>query len=274
MLPCLRRPLPFLFCLSVAFNQPALAWTHVAPPLLTLAQTQPPGTGRLTTMNAALDEIQRLWDSTQPPTGMFSANWHVESILSALRDGSAAGAKIQTNAARTALSQAGARAVDLAFLDLFDAVAAAQLGQHTELTRLVQGIGQGAYAAPLRPVTQFLQAYQRPQAAPQTKPTPPTKPGGSLVPGNYSCWLERPGLYGTRNDEPRGTLTLKTNGTYVYMGKSGTFRYNASSGVITFTGGYFTNPTPEQTSWIRHQKTAQIDIHWAYANDWSCGMNL
>ncbi|WP_188973336.1 hypothetical protein [Deinococcus aerolatus] len=247
--------------------------------LLKVAQTAAPAatptsTSRPTTMNSALDHIQRLWDSTQPPTGMFSANWHVENIIYTLRSGSPAGVRIQTNAARTALSQSGTRAVDLAFLNLLDAVAAAQLGQRPELTKLLEGISQGAYAVPLRPVSQFLQAYQLPKAAPPAVPTPAAGPGGTLVPGDYSCWLERPGPNGTRSDVPRGTLTLRTNGTYTYMGKSGTFRYNAASGVVTFTAGYFTNPTPERTSWIRHQKTAQIDIHWAYANDWSCGMNL
>lgn len=268
--PGLRRSLLLLSCLSFAAGQPALAWTPVRTPLLALAQTP----GRPTTMNSALDEIQRLWDSTQPPTGMFSANWHVENIIYTLRSGTPGGVSIQTNAARTALSQSGARAVDLTFLNLLDAVAAAQLGQRPELTKLLEGLSQSASAAPLRPLTQFLQAYQLPKAAPPAAPTPAARPGGTLVPGDYSCWLERPGLSGTRNDEPRGTLTLRTNGTYTYMGKAGTFRYNANNGVVTFTGGYFTNPTPERTSWIRHQKTAQIDIHWAYANDWSCGMNL
>lgn len=90
--------------------------------------------------------------------------------------------------------------------------------------------------------------------------------------GNYSCWLERPGINGTRNDVPRGTLALKTNGTYTYMEKGGTYRYNAQTGLLVFTSGFFINPVPERTTFIKHPRTAQIDIHWAYANDWSCGM--
>lgn len=172
---CLTLP---LFCsLSFAAGQPALAWAPVRSPLLALAQTQGPGTSRLTTMSSALDEIQRLWDSTQPPTGMFSASWHVENIFYALRSGSPGGVRIQTNAARISLSESGGRDVDLTFLNLLDAVAAAQLGQRPELTRILQGISQGAYAAPLRPVIQFLQAHSSQKVTAASAPAPVPAPG-------------------------------------------------------------------------------------------------
>ncbi|WP_108913033.1 hypothetical protein [Deinococcus ficus] len=233
-----------------------------------------PAAARVTSMTAALNEAQRLWKATQPATTMFSTNWHVEQILYSLRSTNAEGARVQLSAARAALPKTGARAVDAAFLDLLDGFVAAQLGQRAALDKSLGALRRGPYAAPLSTLTAFLSTYQPPKAAAPPAPAPATRPGGPLVPGDYSCWLERPGLNGARNDVPRGTLSLKANGTYSYMGKAGTYRYNAQSGVLTFTGGPFTNPTPERTTFLKHKTTAQIDLHWAYANDWSCGKNL
>lgn len=233
-----------------------------------------PAATRVTSMSAALNETQRLWSATRPATTMFSTNWHVEQILYSLRSGNAQGARVQVSAARAAQPGAGGRPVDAAVLDLLDGFVAAQLGQRAALDKSLSALARSPYAAPLAALTEFLRTYQPPKAAAPPAPAPATRPGGPLVPGDYSCWLERPGLNGARNDVPRGTLSLKANGTYAYMGKAGTYRYNAQSGVLTFTGGPFTNPTPERTTFLRHRTTAQIDLHWAYANDWSCGKNL
>lgn len=253
---------------------PAAAPVRAATPAPAGPAVRLPVAARVTTMAAALNETQRLWAATGPETSMFSTNWHVEQILYSLRNASAQGARVQVTAARAALPKSGGRAVDAAFLDLLDGFVAAQLGQRAALDRSLISLTGGPYAAALKSLTDFLRTYQPPKAAAAPTPAPATRPGGPLVPGDYSCWLERPGLYGARNDVPQGTLSLKANGTYAYMGKTGTYRYNAQSGVLTFTGGPFTNPTPERTTFLRHRTTAQIDLHWAYANDWSCGKNL
>lgn len=118
---------------------------------------------------------------------------------------------------------------------------------------------------------------QKPQApAPASASTAAAgtgAPGGPLVGGAYSCWLKRPSLSGIRQDQPKGTLNLRTDGTYTYMERGGTYRYDPGTGVLRFTGGFFADDT-NTTTFIRYETTAQLDIHWGYANDWSCGINL
>ncbi|MFC4425216.1 hypothetical protein [Deinococcus navajonensis] len=280
LLPALQSYAQVITSYARPASTPAASTTAGAKP--TPPQTASPAATKpglsltarpVTTMTAALNETERLWASTGPSRAMFSTHWHVEQILYDLRQQNPAGAKVQISAARKALTTPQNQ-TDRAFLDLLDAFAAAQQGNRTQVTQALSALTGSPHRQALQPLTDFLSTYQPPKATATPAPVASAKPGGPLVAGNYSCWLERPGLNGSRNDVPRGTLTLRTNGTYTYMGKAGAYRYNAQTGVLTFTAGFFANPVPERTTFLKHTKTAQIDIHWAYANDWSCGINL
>ena len=147
-------------------------------------------------------------------------------------------------------------------------------------------------AAPAAPAAAPAAAPVRPAAAPAapTAPAPvpapaaPAKPatpgwGGALVPGSYACtydYWSGAGAYRRMVSDPKGSLTLRADGTYRRLDNGGTGRYayDAGTGEIRWLTGPMAEMKPERTRFRRNQRTAQIDIRLTGVYEWSCGINL
>ena len=94
----------------------------------------------------------------------------------------------------------------------------------------------------------FILNYKRVRAAgagPVQAPAPAPAAAGPVAPiaGKYGCTqsIWHPSGY---EIEQRGFITLGANGSYHYaMGTAGRWRYDATKGVTTFTGGYMDGAT-------------------------------
>lgn len=95
--------------------------------------------------------------------------------------------------------------------------------------------------------------------------------GGALEFGDYVCDY-RPNLNSAR--QGKGTVTLLAGGQYRYLGGRGRYRYDAKTGSVTWLSGPLADRRPERTTYRRNERTAQLDIRFGLANEWSCGHNL
>ncbi|GLC27543.1 hypothetical protein [Roseisolibacter agri] len=130
-------------------------------------------------------------------------------------------------------------------------------------------------AAPVAPA-----APAAPAPAPAAPATPATPAwGGALVLGSYACtydYWSGAGAYRRMVSDPKGSLTLRADGTYRRLDNGGTGRYayEAATGEIRWLTGPMAAMKPERTRFRRNQRTAQIDIRLSGVYEWSCGIDL
>ena len=114
-------------------------------------------------------------------------------------------------------------------------------------------------------------------ASSASNPKPAPVAGGRLVPGEYPCTRNVWDYAEKRSQvEYKGVLTLYPNGTYkVYEnGDLGRYTYNASTGAMRFTGGYFDNGNPVSASFTNNGRTSQLAITIKTGSgdlNWGCG---
>lgn len=100
-----------------------------------------------------------------------------------------------------------------------------------------------------------------------------TAPSNALFYGDFVC---RNSFYTGSLQPSLGILSLKAGGAYTFRGMAGRYKYNASSGQITWTSGYLAEDE-NTTKFKRGNTTAQIDISFHTASgdlNWGCGTNL
>jgi tetratricopeptide (TPR) repeat protein len=105
----------------------------------------------------------------------------------------------------------------------------------------------------------------------RTTPYETAASSGMLVLGDYACDY-RPNLNSPR--QQKGTVSLLAGGQYRYLDEKGSFRYDRTTGAITWLSGPLADRSPERTTYRRNQRTTQLDIRFGPANEWSCGHNL
>jgi hypothetical protein len=89
------------------------------------------------------------------------------------------------------------------------------------------------------------------------------KKGGSLVYGDYVLTLDYWDVPQRRMvHQQKGFFTLNPNGTYQYMGTTGKYSYNASTGVVIWQGGPFQNMGKNTTTFQRNKTTCEIDFEY------------
>ena len=103
-----------------------------------------------------------------------------------------------------------------------------------------------------------------------------SKPGGPLFFGNYTCdYMQYQGAGALVAYKPvyKGYFKLNANGTYRWLdnGQTGRYKYDATTGKITWLSGYFANAKPVKSVYQPGEKVASIRIEMVKDYTWGCG---
>lgn len=93
------------------------------------------------------------------------------------------------------------------------------------------------------------------------------KPAAVITPGVYGC-SSKAWSGGQWSFTPRGSFTLRADGTYSQTNAGGRYTYDAAQNVINFIGGFFgnSNATGKVVS------SSQIDITFSDTYWWTCAL--
>ena len=96
--------------------------------------------------------------------------------------------------------------------------------------------------------------------------------------GNYNCdymQYQGAGAIVAYKAVPKGYFRLNANGTYRWLddGETGKYKYDATTGKITWLSGYFANSQPVNTIYKPGEKVASIRIEMKKDYTWGCGCN-
>ena len=129
-----------------------------------------------------------------------------------------------------------------------------------------------------REVAAARDAWRQKVEAKQPKTTPPAPapaPGGALVYGNYVCsetvW-NGPNANPQFRPEYRGYFELKSDGTYRWLdnGETGRYRYDATTGVVTWLSGKFAGGgAPQSTIYRRDGANGLMTINFSDTFRWN-----
>jgi tetratricopeptide (TPR) repeat protein len=228
-------------------------------------------------------EAEKQWNAGNPDKSFLSAGnsieyglgylkknkfteslWYFEEAIK--KDGNNDFAQLFAGLASTGLGQFAAAEAN--FLKL-NGVGASLQQQAKAL--LVKARQEATEKAAIK-TPETIKAPARPQNAGGTKTvaTQPTnepgnadenKKGGSLVYGDYVFTLDYWDVSQRRMvHQQKGFFTLLANGTYRYMGSTGKYSYNHTTGVITWQSGTFKNMGKNATTFQRNKKTCEIDF--------------
>jgi hypothetical protein len=245
-------------------------------------------------------EAEKQWNETKPDKAFLSAGNSIEYGLGYLKQGKYTESlwyfdEVIKKDEKNAWAQLFAAAANTGLGDFDKASAhlAKTEGSNADMIGKLSALLQTAKTEKATAETKATTNKKKETTTPKTKPATDTKndkkkadttkagttgKGGALVYGDYVFTLDYWDVAQKKMvHQQKGFFTLKSDGTYTYMGVSGKYTYNSTTGAITWTSGTFQNMGKNTTTFQRNKTTCQVDFTYHTSSGkvyYSGGRNL
>lgn len=110
----------------------------------------------------------------------------------------------------------------------------------------------------------------------EAKPATKIVYGGTLKMGKYTCHVTRwngPNVSPAYRYDYEGYFELRKDGTYRWQddGPVGKYKYNKTTGEITWLSGYFKSAAPKSSLYQADKKVPQVSVKYTENYKWECG---
>jgi tetratricopeptide (TPR) repeat protein len=110
----------------------------------------------------------------------------------------------------------------------------------------------------------------------ESKPATKIVYGGTLKMGKYTCHVTRwngPNVSPAYRYDYEGYFELRKDGTYRWQddGPVGKYKYNITTGEITWLSGYFKSAAPKSSLYQADKKVPQVTVKYTDNYKWECG---